>query len=138
MSIAIPVLDGALKLGNSLIERLFPNPEKQAEARLKLSELAVSGELTALTSKAGIIQSEANSEHWIVAAWRPITMLSFVAVIINNYILVPYLSVFGVDQAVVIELPGPVWDTVQIGLGGYIGARTVEKIAPTVMGAFKK
>lgn len=134
----VPILDGALRLGNTLIERLFPDPSAQAAARLELAKLAATGELTEMTAKAGIVQAEAASDHWLAANWRPLTMLSFVAVMLNNYILVPYLAAFGVEGAVVIDMPAPVWDTIQVGLGGYIGARTVEKIAPSIAGALRK
>lgn len=42
-------LTAALDLGGKLIERIWPNPEDQAVARLKLLELQQSGELAQLT-----------------------------------------------------------------------------------------
>lgn len=42
-------ITAALDIGGKLIERIWPNPEDQAAARLKLLELQRSGELDQLT-----------------------------------------------------------------------------------------
>ena len=73
-----------------------------------------------------VVVAEAKSEHWIVAAWRPITMLTFTAITANNFILYPYLSLFW-DNAPTIELPSYLWEALKIGLGGYIVGRSCEK-----------
>ncbi len=120
------LLGPALTLGTSLIERLFPDPEAQAAAKLKLMELQQSGELQQMTAAAGIVQAEAESEHWLTANWRPLTMLTFVVIIANNYILYPYLSLFW-SEAPRLDLPPDMWDLLKIGLGGYVLGRSTEK-----------
>ena len=75
--------------------------------------------------------AEANSDHWIVAAWRPITMLTFVTIIANNYIVYPYLSLFW-SEAPNLDLPPDLWDLLKIGLGGYVVGRSGEKIAKVI------
>ena len=115
-----------IPLIGSVIERLFPDPEQAATAKLKLMELQMSGELKSLESAASIITAEAQSEHWLVAAWRPITMLVFVFIIANNYILAPYIDLF-FETKVSLELPPQMWDLLKIGLGGYIFSRGAEK-----------
>ena len=115
-----------IPLIGTLLDKLFPDPEAAASAKLKLMELQMSGELKELESAAGIITSEAQSEHWLVAAWRPITMLVFVVIIANNYILAPYIQMF-FSQDVSLTLPPQMWDLLKIGLGGYIFSRGAEK-----------
>jgi len=74
-----------------------------------------------------VIVAEAQSEHWLVAAWRPITMLTFVVIIANNYILAPYLdAMFG--SSLQLPLPPDLWDLLKIGLGGYVAGRSGEKM----------
>ncbi len=55
-------------------------------------------------------------------------MLTFVAIIANNYILYPYLALFWSD-APVLEIPPDMWGLLKIGLGGYVVGRSGEKIA---------
>lgn len=119
-------LPGILSLGTKLVERLFPDKEAQDRAKLALLEMEQKGELAELTSAAGIIEAEARSEHALTAQWRPITMLVFVVIIANNYILYPYLSLFW-PEAPRLDLPEAMWDLLQIGLGGYVVGRSAEK-----------
>ena len=100
------------------------DPNKQLELVQKLNE----AEARYIDAQSKVVQAEANSEHWITSAWRPITMLVFVAIIANNYILVPYFQAFGADIPT-LELTDQMWDLLKIGIGGYIVGRSVEKTA---------
>ena len=110
-----------------VFDSIVPNKEDAAAAKLKLMELQMAGGLKELEQAGKIITAEANSEHWLVAAWRPITMLVFVFIIANNYILAPYIDMlFGTNVS--LELPPQMWDLLKIGIGGYIVGRTGEKM----------
>jgi len=95
---------------------------------IEVMKLINSIETTVLQAQSSIITAEAKSEHWIVASWRPITMLVFVFIIFNNYVLVPYLTAFGAT-VVTLELTDNMWDLLKLGLGGYIVGRSIEKTA---------
>jgi len=84
-----------------------------------------------LEAKRDIIVSEAKSESWITRNWRPITMLTFVGLITADWLgfTAPNLTP---------ELKMKLFDIIQIGLGGYVVGRTVEKVAPSVKEIFKK
>ena len=78
-----------------------------------------------------MVVAEARSEHWLTSAWRPITMLVFVAIVANNYILAPYVDLF-FGTGLELEVPAPMWDLIKIGLGGYVVGRSAEKVAKEV------
>jgi hypothetical protein len=137
MAIAVPIVDSALKLFDTVIERVFPNPAERDKARLELLVLQQQGATKELEERVKVIVAEAQSQSWLANSWRPITMLAFVAVIVNNYLLFPYLKLFGVD-AVMLEMPVHVWDVIELGLGGYVVGRSVEKTASVVADALKK
>ena len=111
---------------SALLDKLIPDPKAKAEAQIKLVELSQAGQLKELEAAMTVITAEAKSDHWIVAAWRPITMLTFVFIIANNFILYPYLSLF-FEAAPKLDIPADMWDLLKIGLGGYIVGRSVEK-----------
>ena len=115
-----------LDFGSTLLDKFFPDKGQAELAKMELVKMQVSGELAKLQTRAGIITEESKSDHFIVAAWRPITMLVFVFIIANNYILYPYLSLF-IDNAPVLDIPPDMWDLLKIGIGGYTVGRTVEK-----------
>jgi hypothetical protein len=115
-----------LDFGSTLLDKFFPDADAAAKAKIELFKMQASGELSKLQASAGIITAEAKSDHFIVAAWRPITMLVFVFIIANNYIIYPYLSLF-IDNAPELTIPPDMWDLLKIGIGGYTVGRTVEK-----------
>lgn len=115
-----------ISLGLGLLDKFFPDPAKKAEAQVKLLTMQQAGDLKELEAVMQVITTEAKSEHFIVAAWRPITMLTFVFIIANNYILYPYLSLFW-DAAPSLTIPPDMWDLLKLGLGGYVVGRSVEK-----------
>lgn len=98
------------------------DPQKILEDIAKL-------ETTFLEVQGNIIVAEAKSEHPLTSQWRPITMLTFVFIIANNYIIVPYMSaLFGVDIPS-LELTAEMWNLLTVGLGGYVAGRSAEKFA---------
>ncbi len=119
-------LDSAFNFGSTLLDKFFPDKDAANKARLVLMEMKQSGELAKIQTSAGIVTAEANSDHWLAANWRPITMLTFVFIIANNYIIYPYLSLI-FDEAPMLQIPPDMWDLLKLGLGGYVVGRTVEK-----------
>lgn len=109
----------------SLREAITGEKIKDPEEMLK--EIAKL-ESTFLQARSSIIEAEAKSEHWITSAWRPITMLTFVFIIANNYIFAPYLNAIGLHIPT-LELTSDMWELIKIGLGGYVVSRGAEKFA---------
>jgi len=122
--------------GTSLFKSYFPpdlTPEQKAklEAGIQAYQLEMNRELnkyskTIIEEQSKIIQSEANGEGWLQRNWRPITMLTFVFIIANNYILYPYITLFG-GKAITLDIPPDMWGLLKLGLGGYVVGRSIEK-----------
>ena len=122
-----------IPLIGKVIDRIIPDPTAASAAKIKLYELSQAGDLEELEQAGKIITAEANSEHFIVAAWRPITALTFVFIIANNYILYPYMSLFW-DDAPMLEIPPDLWQLLKIMIGGYVVSRGLEKTAKHIGG----
>jgi hypothetical protein len=114
-----------------VVGNLFPDPAEKAKAEAEVMRqlLTAQGEIEKAASE--IIRTEAASEHWLAANWRPLTMLTFVVLIVARWFgwAAPNLS-----EAEYIKL----WSIVEFGLGGYVVGRSVEKIAPSIAQALKK
>jgi hypothetical protein len=124
----IPAL---LPVLGKVVGNLFPDPAEKAKAEAEMMRqlLAAQSELEQAASR--IIQTEAASQHWLAANWRPLTMLTFVVLIVARWFgwAAPNLS-----EAEYIKL----WSIVEFGLGGYVVGRSVEKIAPSIAQAMKR
>ena len=117
----------ALPLIGKVIDKIIPDPAQKAEAQFKLMQLAQNGELAELEASAGIVKAEASSEHWLTSTWRPALMYTFITIIANNFLLAPYVELFfNVDVA--LTIPDQAWTLLNIGVGGYLGSRGVEKV----------
>lgn len=125
------LLGGLFDLAGKVFDKIFPNPQQAAEAKLKLFEMQQAGELKLLEGQVEIIAAEAKSESWLAASWRPITMLVFTGLIVARWFgwAAPNLS-----PEEYIKL----WSIVELGLGGYVIGRSAEKIAPAIATALKK
>lgn len=130
----VPILAGLLSgIGGKIVDGIASTVSEFVEDKDKANELAhlISGKVldilgVELEAKRDIIVAEAESEHPLTSQWRPITMLVFVAIIANNYILYPYLSLFW-SEAPMLSIPEQMWELLKIGIGGYIVSRGVEK-----------
>ena len=127
---ALDPVTAALDVGGKLIDRLWPDPTQKAQAQVALLELAQKGELATFTARADIVKTEAASSHWLAANWRPILMLTFGALIVARWFgwAAPNLA-----EAEYLKL----WSIVELGLGGYVIGRSVEKIVPGIADALK-
>jgi hypothetical protein len=83
--------------------------------------------------RANIIVTEAKSDSWLAKSWRPLVMLMFAFVIFNDAIIVPYVDMF-MEASIkgLFTVNDKIWTAVNVGLGGYVVGRSVEKIVDKV------
>lgn len=107
---------------------VLKDPKAEAEAMSALlAAQAKFAEVEAqlMESVNATMREEAKSEHWMQWSWRPTVGFTFSGVILNNYVLLPYLSPYGLQP---LTIPGEVWSTMLIVLGVAAGTRGWEKI----------
>lgn len=122
----LPVVDliaGIFKPAAELIDNLHTSEEEKLQAKGKILETQLNTALhfldyekQLLESKTTIIQAEAQGGSRIQRSWRPITMLTFLGLVV--------LDSFG---WLANDLAPEAWTLLQIGLGGYVVGRSVEK-----------
>ena len=118
----------------TIIDDLHTSDEEKAEAKQKLAALEAATILslsevgkTLVEAQRDAVVAEAKGESAIQRSWRPITMLVFVFIIFNNYVLVPYVTAFG-GAVPTLEIPNGMWALLNVGIGGYITSRGIEKV----------
>ena len=106
-----------------LIDSLHTSDEEKLKIRQRMFEMQVKAFMQAeeyeselLKAKSTIIEAEAKSESWIARNWRPITMLTFLVLVILNSL-----------GLLAVPLAQEAWTLLQIGLGGYVVGRSAEK-----------
>lgn len=133
LSILGGIISGLSPVLGNVAERYFDNKDDK-EAFKNAVELEIIKNQKSFDDLAGnIVLAEAKSEHWLTASWRPFTMVLFALVIAINilvipYIVIPLLWMFGVPVPEFMEIPDQVWTLITIGLSGYVGGRSGEKM----------
>lgn len=128
------ILQNAIKPVTDLIGEMHTSEEEKLKAMIEMEKVKNDLQVQILTvhnkeveSAKEVLLAEANGS-WLQRNWRPVLMLSVVAIIVNNYILFPYMKMIWPKAAVVLELPDGLWTLMQIGVGGYILGRSGEKV----------
>ncbi len=80
-----------------------------------------------------IILAEIQSDGWITRSWRPLLMLSLLGFLGFVGLILPLADLIAGHTLPFTPrwnaLPDGFWDFLSVGVGGYIGGRSLEKIA---------
>ena len=132
------LLSGLFQVGQSLIERFFPDPAQKAAAQIDLLKMQQNGELAALAAETDLAKAqiavnleEAKSGSLFIAGWRP--MVGWCGALGLAYVaLIEPMARFAAQVGFGYTGAFPVIDTtitlqVLLGILGLGGLRTVEK-----------
>ena len=119
---------GIFRPAAKLIDELHTSEDERLQAKAALIEAeaaavskAIDYERGILEAQAMVIATEAGSDHWLAAVWRPVTMLTFLTLVVGDTLgILPN------------DLNESAWTLLQIGLGGYVAGRSVEKVVQAV------
>ena len=124
MNLLKPLTDIATNLAGKYLDNKGKAAEFVAELQGSIMSLVANNE----KARAQLIGAEIASDSWLATNWRPMLMLTIVAIVFNNYILAPYVNLF-FSTDVTLDLPDKLWNLMMIGVGGYIPGRSLEKAA---------
>ena len=131
-------LGSALKPLVSIADEFHLSGEEKGEIKIALetlhNKLAAEGlkyEAAIAEYKSSIIIAEAKSESWLTRTWRPLIMLEF-------GLLIGLIATGIMDVEALAAVPDKLWNLIMIGIGGYMGGRSAEKIVPGIVAAMKK
>lgn len=83
-----------------------------------------------------VVLAETQSEHWLTRSWRPVLMLVLMGFLLVFGLILPLADLLAGHQIPFQPrwqlLPGGFWDFLSVGMGGYIGGRSLEKVAGVV------
>jgi hypothetical protein len=127
-------IGGIFKPAADLIDNVHTSTEEKLSMQNALEKIR--NEMTSkvldldaqlLASKTAIITAEANGQGILQRNWRPVTMLTFLFLVVCDS--------FGL---LAFRLADEAWTLLQLGLGGYVIGRSAEKITKPIIDAIKK
>jgi len=108
------------------VDKAVPDQDLGTKLKASIQAAVLSADTSALEAQAGIVTAEAKGESWLQRNWRPLTMLVFVSIVVNNYLLAPYMQAI-FSWSVKLDTPPDLWALIKLGLGGYVMGRSAEK-----------
>lgn len=114
--------------GNAL-DKLITNEPERLAARKEISEVILSRLSELASYQRDVLNTELQGTK-LQRNWRPLVMLAFAFIIVFHYFLQPLLGYWFAIPT--IELPDRFWGLLELGLGGYVIGRSIEKVATTV------
>jgi hypothetical protein len=101
-------------------------------AEIEAAVIAVIADISAHQSQ--VIMAEIGAESWLQRNWRPVVAVTFSGIVLFYGLLLPVaVDWFGAPPVRIGDaLLGWIMQAVLVCLGGYIGGRTVEKLARTL------
>ena len=137
------MIDALLNIGGKLVDKLIPDPNAQAQAKLELAKMAQDGELAKMANETKLYETEQDnltgrhkadmaSDSWLSKNIRPMTLIA----ILTGYFVFALMSAFNLDtNAAYVELLGQ-WGMLIMSF--YFGGRTLEKVIDLRKGASAK
>lgn len=119
-------VEGFVNGVSNVIGKFKADPTKVIELESGIAQETIKFQTSVIQAVNETMRTEAKSEHWAQWLWRPCFGFTACGVLVNNYILLPYLGPFGIKP---IEVPSEVWLMVMAVLGVAAWTRGQEKIA---------
>ena len=116
---------GVIKEVGKVIDNLFTTDEERIKAKNEVFKVLQEQQLELQKLQTEIILAEANG-NWLQRSWRPILMLSFGFIVIYVKFIAPLFSL------PIPPLENEFWNLLQLGIGGYVVGRSVEKVAKNI------
>ena len=124
----LPVVEPIIEL----IKQVIPDPKEAARLQNSLRQAAIESDARMAEAQSSVVTAEAQGESWMQRNWRPTLMYFLMAVVFWYLFPLPILSyILGVSSIELVgldDIPDAVWTLLIVGMGGYIGGRTLEKV----------
>jgi len=133
----LPALTPLVEIGAKLIDKLIPDKEAAAKAKLELLRQQQAGELQELQISMSAILAEAQSSDPWTSRARPAFLWTFYLITISLVLVAPILGIaFPLEMGVFFSnvgtgfnaIPEPMWWTFTTGYLGYTAARQYGKV----------
>ncbi|MCK4709799.1 MAG: hypothetical protein KAU21_14355 [Gammaproteobacteria bacterium] len=105
---------------NTIVDKIAPDAGMAEQLKFEITQELIKADNKALQAQANIIMAEANGESWLQRNWRPLVMIDF-ALLVNAHWL--GFTPENLSEPQILAL----LSIVQVGIGGYVIGRSVEK-----------
>lgn len=113
------------------IDKIWPDATEVEKAKIQQLTAVLDQANEVFKGQVSIILAEAQGGGFLQRNWRPITMLVFLGLVVGHFFGLEGPNFTGADSEHLFFL-------VELGLGGYVIGRSVEKVAPSIAEVLKR
>ena len=119
----------------SIIDKLIPDPDLKAKLKVELQTSQLNYQDKFTSNQKDVVISE-TSGSIITRTWRPVLMYVIIFMLVFFGLALPSAELWMGSEINFNphwkDIPDGLWNLLSLGVGGYIGGRSLEKIATTV------
>ena len=119
-----------------IIDKLIPDPNLKVKLKTEIETAVREAQSDLVKAQRDVVLTEYSVDSWITRHWRPCLMFLAMFILALYGVILPFLNLLlGAPIGFAPlwdEVPSGVWDLLKWGVGGYVGGRSLEKIAEAV------
>ncbi len=120
----------------SIVDKLIPDPNLKAKLKAEMTSQVMQARKEFASAQRDIVLAEISQGSLLARSWRPILMYLVMTFLLVYGLVLPTLDLLLVTPMPFKprwhDIPEGMWNLLSIGVGGYIGGRTIEKVSTTV------
>jgi hypothetical protein len=115
-----------------IVDKIVPDADLKARLKAEIRNSLARRDLALIAARRESVLGELRSDSWMTRSWRPALMFLLMIFLLFFGLIVPILELCS-GRSIPVEphldrIPEPLWNLLALGVGGYVGGRTVEKI----------
>ncbi|MEM7425176.1 MAG: 3TM-type holin [Pseudomonadota bacterium] len=135
----LDLLDGPVF---KIIDKLIPDPDLKLKLKAEIQTAVREAQAELVNAQRDVVLAEYELDSWITRHWRPCLMFLAMFILALYGIILPFGNLL-LDAPIGFaplwdEVPAGVWELLKWGVGGYVGGRSLEKIAGAVVQTTEK
>jgi len=121
-----------------VIDKLIPDHDLQAKLKAELEKAALAQQSDLARAQRDVVLAEINADSWMTRQWRPCLMFVIMGFLVLYGLVLPLADLVAGAPVVFAprwaDIPDGMWSLLSLGVGGYVGGRSLEKLAATWVG----
>ncbi len=122
----------------SIIDKLVTDRDLQARLKAELEQSVLARQSELAKAQRDIIIGEINADSWMTRQWRPCLMFIIMGFLVLYGLVLPLADLIAGGPIGFVprwaDIPDGMWNLLSLGVGGYVGGRSLEKLAATWVG----
>jgi hypothetical protein len=116
-----------------VIDKLVADADLKERLKAELEQRAIDHESEVAKARRDVVIAEIAAESWMTRHWRPCLMFTIIGFLVLYGVILPLADLIAGRPVAFAprwgDVPEGMWTLLTLGVGGYVGGRSLEKLA---------